>query len=146
MTIRIIFIPFTSWEQSFELCNISMDYLFTTIYMNYYFQNNYQQLSLINWINVQAHNKFIQTLFIQCKWSLELHIRNVCTKIQFHLYSYNVYIRIQIRDYIYTRIMSTYTFIKIKCHIKILRRLLYHFLPLTMRKFSSDMVLLTVSS
>ena len=78
---------------------------------------------------------------LYCKWSLEFHVHNVCTRTQFNLYSYNVYIRIWIKDHIYTKITSTCTFIKVKCHIKILRQLLYHFFHLTTKEFWSDMVL-----
>ena len=63
---------------------------------------------------------------LQCKWSLELQIHNVCTRIQFNLYLYNGS---------ESRIMSGCIFIKIKCHIKISSRSFISFSPLNDEKF-----------
>ena len=79
---------------------------------------------------------------VNCNFSFTIS----CIKIQFILYSYNIYIRIQIKDHIYTRNMSTCIFITISCHIKFFIDRLYHILPLTTRKIENDMVLFTMST
>ena len=62
------------------------------------------------------------------------------------MYSYNIYTRIWIKDYIYIKITSICAFIKILCYIKISCRSLYHYLPLKTKTIWSDMVLLIISS
>ena len=79
---------------------------------------------------------------VNCNFSFTIS----CIKIQFILYSYNIYIRIQIKDHIYTRNMSTCIFITISYHIKFFVDHLYHSLPLTTRKIKNDIILITMST
>ena len=62
------------------------------------------------------------------------------------LYSYNIYIRIQIKDHIYTKNMLTCIFIIISCHIKFFIDRYIIFFLLSTRKIENDMVLITMST
>ena len=84
---------------------------------------------------------------LYCKWLIVTSsLQFFCIRTQFILYSYNIYIRIQIKDHIYTKNMSTCIFITISCHIKFFVDRYISILPLTTRKIENNMVLFTMST
>ena len=132
MSIMIIFIYLPIKEMVFWTMYIQWIIYLLPLYMNCCFMNNHQQLLLITRVNVYAYSKFIQTSFAIVQMVIETSGSMISVQ---GSNSTCTYIRIWIKDLIYTRITSTYIFIKSNAISKFQVDRLYHFFPLTTRKF-----------
>ena len=113
-----------------------MDHLSTAIIHRLLLQEQSSTIIITNLVNVQACSKFIQTSFAILQMVIRTPGSQCLYKDPIQLV---LNIRIRIKDLIYTRITSTYIFIKIKCHIKISSRSFISFSPPNDKKFFRDM-------